>query len=137
MADLVLLQIDDDDAAFFLLEIALREIDAKVKLHRVADGEQALAFLTRSAPYQNAPRPELILLDLNLPKKSGTEVLSALKSNPSLQSIPVIMLSSSSRPVDKDTSLSLGAEEYITKPPTFARFVEAVRKIYSARESHQ
>src|SRR5260370_37696245 len=71
MAQRVLLYVEDDDAAFLTMQLALREFQAAIELHRAADGEQALAFVRKKAPHEDAPRPSLILLDLNLPKKSG------------------------------------------------------------------
>ncbi len=129
MAALVLLYVDDDDAAFFLLEIAVKEIKQDVELHRAADGEQAIEFLQHSGLYRNAPRPDLILLDVNLPKKDGMELLKDLKADESLRSIPVVMFSSSSRAVDKKESLALGAQKYVTKPPNLEGFLEAVRRM--------
>ncbi len=131
MTDVVLLYVDDDDAAHLLVEIALREAQSKVDLRHAADGEQALAYLRGSDPQGNAPRPDLILLDLNLPKKSGIELLGELKADEALRSIPVIVFSSSARPVDKAESLAHGAREYVTKPPSFASFVQVIRRMVS------
>ena len=135
MAQRVLLYVEDDDAAFLTMELALREFQAPIELHRAADGEQALAFVCKEAPYEGAPRPDLILLDLNLPKKSGIEVLAELKGDESLRSIPVVMFSSSLREIDRDRSLELGAEQYLTKPSSFERFVEAVKRACSFPEA--
>jgi CheY-like chemotaxis protein len=134
MAQRVLLYVEDDDAAFLTMQLALREFQAPIELHRAADGEQALAFVWNKVPYENAPRPDLILLDLNLPKKSGIEVLAELKGDESLRSVPVIMFSSSPREIDRDRSLELGAEEYVVKPSSFERFVEAVKRACSPPE---
>jgi CheY-like chemotaxis protein len=134
MARRVVLYVEDDDAAFLTMQLALQEFQAPIELYRAADGDQALAFVRQSAPYQDAPRPNLILLDLNLPKRSGMEVLAELKSDESLRSIPVIIFSSSSRATDRNQSLKLGAEEYVTKPSSFERFVETVQRACS-RES--
>src|SRR5205823_5373213 len=128
MADRVLLYVEDDDAAFLTMQFALREFQAPIELYRAADGDQALAFVRKSVPHQASPRPNLILLDLNLPKRSGMEVLAELKSDESLRSIPVIIFSSSSRANDRNRSLELGAEEYVVKPSSYERFVEAVKR---------
>jgi CheY-like chemotaxis protein len=134
MAQRVLLYVEDDDAAFLTMQLALREFQAAIELHRAADGEQALAFVRKKAPHEDAPRPDLILLDLNLPKKSGIEVLAELKGDESLRSIPVVMFSSSPRAIDRDRSLELGAEKYLMKPSSFERFVEAVKRACSLPE---
>ena len=127
MPDKVLLYVEDEDAAVFLLEAALREAGLAVQLFRVSDGEQALAFLRRAGAYAKAPRPDLILLDLNLPRMTGLEVLSEMQNNGELRSIGVVVFTSSSLAADRRRSLSLGAREYITKPASFDGFVEAVR----------
>lgn len=127
MPDKVLLYVEDEDAAVFLLETALREAGIAVQLFRVSDGEQALAFLRHSGAYAKAPRPDLILLDLNLPRMTGLEVLSEMQNNGELRSIGVVVFTSSSLAADRKRSLSLGAKEYITKPASFDGFVEAVR----------
>jgi CheY-like chemotaxis protein len=127
-----LLYIEDDDAAYFLVEIALREADPRIELFQASDGEEALAFLRQSGSYEGTPRPDLILLDLNLPKKDGFEVLRSLKASESLRSIPVIVFTTSSRASDRDDSLALGAQEYIVKPPTLNALMEAVKVLAQA-----
>jgi CheY-like chemotaxis protein len=122
-----LLYVEDEDAAVFLLETALKEAGIKVELYRVSDGEQALAFLHRSGSYEKAPRPDLMLLDLNLPRKNGLEVLAEMSGSDSLRSIPVVVFTSSSLAIDRKNSLALGAQHYITKPASFDGFIEAVR----------
>jgi two-component system, chemotaxis family, response regulator Rcp1 len=134
MARRVLLYVEDDDAAFLAMQLTLEEAQAAIELHRAADGEQALAFVRRKTSYEQAPRPDLILLDLNLPKRSGMEVLAELKSDESLRSIPVIMFSSSRREVDQDKSLKLGAQEYVTKPSSLEGFAETVKRAFSLPE---
>lgn len=124
-----LLYVEDDDGAYFLLEIALREADPDIHLFRACDGEEALASLGRSDSDEAALRPDLILLDLNLPKKDGFEVLRSLKTTESLRSIPVIVFTTSSRASDRDHSLALGAQEYMVKPPTLDALMEAVKAL--------
>lgn len=131
----VLLYVEDDDAAFLAMQFTLREARAQIDLHRAVDGEQALAFVRKENSYENVPRPDLILLDLNLPKKSGMEVLAEIKSDEALRSIPVIMFSSSRRPLDANRSLELGAQEYLTKPSSLEGFVETVKRAFSERTS--
>jgi CheY-like chemotaxis protein len=127
MGDRVLLYVEDEDAAVFLLETALREAGIQAQLYRVSDGEQALAFLRCSGAYAKAPKPDLILLDLNLPRKNGFEVLSEMRNDESLRDNNVIVFTSSSLTTDKRKSLALGAQEYITKPSSFDGFVEAIK----------
>ena len=123
----VLLYVEDEDAAVFLLETALKEASIDVELHRVADGEEALAFLHRSGIYEKMPRPDLVLLDLNLPRKNGLEVLSEMRDSEELRSLSVVVFTSSSLAIDKRRSMALGAQEYITKPASFDGFVAAVK----------
>jgi len=123
-----LLYIEDDDTAVFLLQTALRDLaDGQIALLRARNGEEALARLQGTAPFVDAARPDLILLDLNLPRKGGLELLAELCGDANLASIPVVIFSSSSLPADRARSLELGARDYILKPLTFPAFVEAVR----------
>ncbi len=96
-------------------------------LHFVEDGVEAIKFLRKKAPYQGVPRPDLILLDLHLPKKSGIEVLEEIKTDPKLKLIPVVILSTSAAPDDIFQSYSLHANCYITKPVDFVQFTKVVR----------
>ncbi|MEG3939296.1 MULTISPECIES: response regulator [unclassified Microcoleus] len=98
-------------------------------LHFVEDGVEAIKFLRKKAPYLDVPRPDLILLDLNLPKKSGVEVLEEIKTDPKLKLIPVVILSTSAAPEDIVKSYSLHANCYITKPVDFVEFTKVVRLI--------
>ncbi|MCY7381009.1 MAG: response regulator [Microcoleus sp. CAN_BIN18] len=98
-------------------------------LHFVEDGVEAIKFLRRKAPYLDVPRPDLILLDLHLPKKSGIEVLEEIKTDHNLKLIPVVILSTSSAPEDIVKSYSLHANCYITKPVDFVQFTKVVRLI--------
>jgi CheY-like chemotaxis protein len=127
----VLLYVEDEDAAVFLLETALKEARIQVDLYRVSDGEQAIAFLKHTPPYDWAPKPDLVLLDLNLPRKNGLEVLAEMKKNKVLSDIATVVFTSSALPSDKKKSLALGAQDYITKPSTFDGFIEAVRSACS------
>jgi CheY-like chemotaxis protein len=127
MAERTLLYVEDEDAAVFLLETALKEAAISVRLCRVSDGEQALSFLQKSNSFADAPTPDLVLLDLNLPKINGLEVLAEIQADETLSSIPVIVFTSSSLPADRRKSLALGAQEYITKPSSLDSFLEAVK----------
>jgi len=127
----VLLYVEDEDAAVFLLETALKEAKIELELHRVSNGEDALAFLNRTGPYRVAPRPNLVLLDLNLPRKGGLEVLSDIQRTEGLRNLSVVVFTSSSLAVDRKKSLALGAQEYITKPSSFDGFLRAIRTVCS------
>ncbi|TAG94928.1 MAG: response regulator [Oscillatoriales cyanobacterium] len=98
-------------------------------LNFVEDGVEAIKFLRKQAPYIKVPRPDLILLDLNLPKKSGVEVLQEIKTDPNLKLIPVLILTTSSAQEDIIKSYSLHANCYITKPVDFLQFTKVVRLI--------
>jgi two-component system, chemotaxis family, response regulator Rcp1 len=128
------LYVEDDDAAFLLLEIVLQEADPGIELFRASDGEQALAFLQKSQPYANAPDPDLIILDVNLPKRDGFDVLRALKGSESFSAIPVIMFTTSANISEREKSLALGADEYVTKPRNLDRLLDVVRGFASHRQ---
>jgi CheY-like chemotaxis protein len=98
-------------------------------LHVVEDGVTAMEFLRREGRYNHAPRPGLIILDLNLPRKSGREVLQELKADPELMSIPVVVLTTSKSEEDVAKTYGLHANCYITKPVDFTKFVDVVRRI--------
>lgn len=98
-------------------------------LHCVEDGVEAMKFLQKQAPYITAPRPDLILLDLNLPKKSGVEVLKEIKTDQNLKRIPVLILTTSSAQEDIIKSYSLHANCYIIKPVDFLQFTKIVNLI--------
>jgi chemotaxis family two-component system response regulator Rcp1 len=99
------------------------------ELHVVSDGNEAMEFLQRSTKYKDAHRPDLILLDWNLPKKSGHEVLSTIKSDPDLKTIPVIVFSNSEADKDIMEAYSLHANSFIAKPVDFEKFSRAIRSI--------
>ncbi len=126
MPELVLFSVEDEEATLFLLETALREMSIRVELHHASDGQQALCFLKKLPPYEEAPTPDLVLLDLNLPKLNGLKVLAELARSERLRSIPVVVLTASSLLSDKQEALALGAQDYIVKPPSLDGFFEAV-----------
>ncbi|MGE5658530.1 MAG: response regulator [Actinomycetota bacterium] len=115
----------DADLAVETFEVS----NIRNNLHVVEDGVEALDFLYRRGKYAKAPRPELILLDLNLPKKSGLEVLGEIKSHPQLKVIPVVVLTTSASQDDIFKSYLLHANCYITKPVNFEQFSRVVRLI--------
>ena len=99
------------------------------RLSTVDDGVKALAFLRREAPYADAPRPDLILLDLNLPRKDGREVLAEIKADEALRHIPVVVLTSSQAEQDVVRAYALHANCYITKPVDFQQFLHVVQAV--------
>jgi CheY-like chemotaxis protein len=123
------LLVEDDQGDILMTRDAFEHYKIRNRLHVVSDGEQALQFLRRTGKFRDAPRPGLILLDLNLPRRSGLEVLADLKSDPDLLVIPVVMLTTSQAEEDVLRSYSLHANAYITKPVDFERFIDVVRQI--------
>lgn len=126
MSKRIVLYVEDDDAAYSLFRIVVGDTYRDLELHRVCDGEQALGFLRQTGAYDDAPRPDLVLLDLNLPKRNGFEVLSEIRATDSLRSLPVIIFSSSSVPADEIRSLSLGANRFVNKPTSLDLFIAAI-----------
>jgi CheY-like chemotaxis protein len=111
-----LLVVDDDIGQVQLLQVLMKELGLPHRCHHAPDGKKALDFLHRRPPYENVPRPDLILLDLNMPGMNGHEVVRTIKSSPDLRTIPVIILSSSRNQADVDESYREGANAYINKP---------------------
>lgn len=124
-----ILLVEDSAGDVRLTQEALRDSKLCNRLHVVNDGVAALAFLRQQPPYQDAPRPDVILLDLNLPKKGGHEVLAEVKSDPALRRIPIIILTTSSAEEDILKTYDLHANCYITKPLDFSKFTEIVHNI--------
>jgi len=124
-----ILLVEDNPGDVRLTKEALREGKILNNLNVVADGVEALAFLRRTGDYAGVPRPELILLDLNLPKKDGREVLAEIKNDKNLRTIPVVVLTSSSAEQDIVKSYNLHANCYITKPVDLDQFITVVKSI--------
>jgi chemotaxis family two-component system response regulator Rcp1 len=108
---------------------AFKDAKVHVNLHVASDGVAAMAFLARQGEFANVPRPDLILLDLNLPKKDGREVLEEIKNSPTLQTIPVVVLTTSDADADILRSYRLHANSYITKPVGLEGFLTVVKSI--------
>ncbi|MBC2593600.1 response regulator [Ruficoccus amylovorans] len=125
-----ILLVEDSSADIMLTREALEYSKVLNVLHVVQDGVDALDFLHRRGKYQNAPRPGLILLDLNLPRKSGREVLADIKADASLQKIPVVVLSTSNADEDVKAVYGLHANCYVVKPVNFDTFSQIVRSIH-------
>ena len=121
------LLVEDSPSDVRLFEEALRAHGSQVKLHVVGDGEAALAYVRRQHPFEGEPTPELIILDLNLPKKDGREVLSVLKQEPHLRRIPVVVLTTSSAQADVLEAYDLHANCYVRKPVDLDDFIRAVQ----------
>ena len=124
-----ILLVEDSPTDILMTQEAFEQSGLLNHLHVVEDGAEALAFLGRKGRYATAPRPDLILLDLNLPKKNGQEVLAELKADDVLKRIPVIILTTSQAEEDVLKSYGFHANGYISKPVEFIRFVETVRAI--------
>jgi CheY-like chemotaxis protein len=123
------LLVEDDPGDVLLTREAFEDNKVGNNLNVVSDGEEAMAYLRREGRYADAPRPDLILLDLNLPRKDGREVLGEVKADPELRSIPVVVLTTSEADEDILRSYHLHANAYVTKPVDFERFIEVVRQI--------
>ncbi|MGD0606270.1 MAG: response regulator, partial [Streptosporangiaceae bacterium] len=117
------LLVEDDEGDVLMTREAFEHFKVRNPLHVVSDGEQALQFLRQTGPFADAPRPGLILLDVNLPRRSGLEVLAELKQDPDLLLIPVVMLTTSQAEEDILRSYSLHANAFITKPVDFEQFI--------------
>jgi chemotaxis family two-component system response regulator Rcp1 len=128
-ADFVILLVEDNPADVRLTQEALRNGRVGHELHVVTDGVQALAFLRNEGLYAAAPQPDLILLDLNLPRKNGHEVLVEIKSDPTLMRIPVIILSTSQADDDVLESYNAYANGYIVKPADVEQFFAIIKNI--------
>ena len=123
------LLVEDDDGDVLMTREAFEHYKIRNQLHVVRDGEQAVQFLRREGQYEGAPRPDLILLDLNLPRFDGRQVLAEIKADAALRLIPVVVLTTSEAEEDILRSYELHANAYVTKPVDFDRFIEVIRKI--------
>jgi chemotaxis family two-component system response regulator Rcp1 len=126
-----ILLVEDSPGDVRLTREAFKDAKVHIKLHVASDGAEAMDFLNCEGKHANAPRPDLILLDLNLPKKDGREVLEEIKESPSLKSIPVVILTTSASDADILRSYKLHANCYITKPVGLDGFLEVVKSIDS------
>jgi CheY-like chemotaxis protein len=126
---IVLLLVEDDPGDVTMTREALSEAKVLHDLHVVDNGEAAIAFLRQDPPYTDAPRPDLIFLDLNLPRMDGREVLALVKSDESLRRIPLVVLTTSDSQDDIARSYDLHANAYVTKPVGLESFLTAVRQI--------
>jgi CheY-like chemotaxis protein len=130
-APIEVLLVEDSPGDVRLTREALKDAKVHINLHVASDGAEAMAFLGREGKHANVPRPDLILLDLNLPKKDGREVLAEIKESPALKSIPVVILTTSASEADIHGSYQHHANCYITKPVDLEGFLKVVRSIDS------
>lgn len=122
-----ILVVEDNEDDVLLLREAFAEVKQVEILHVARDGDEALAYLRREGPHASAPRPALILLDINMPRRNGLEVLAAIKADPRLRVIPVVMLTTSCRDGDVAEAYHQGASSYIAKPMDFEQLRIIVR----------
>ncbi len=123
------LLVEDDPGDVLMTREAFADNKVANRLAVVSDGVSAMEYLRREGQYADAPMPDLVLLDLNLPRMDGREVLQALKEDPVLRRIPVVVLTTSESEEDVLASYSLHANAYVTKPVDFDRFIDVVRQI--------
>ncbi len=129
---IIILLAEDDEDDYVLISEALKESKIANTIKWVKDGEELMDYLLRQGAYedpQRSPKPYLILLDLNMPRKDGREALREIKSHPNLRHIPVVVLTTSSMEEDVITSYDLGVNSYIRKPVNFSDFVEVIRTL--------
>ena len=124
-----ILLVEDNPGDVRLLQEALKDSKIPTRLNVTRDGVEALAFLHQEGKYVGIPRPDLLLLDLNMPKKTGIELLRAIKNDPTLRSIPVAIVTSSQRRADIDTTLALYANCYLIKPIDAERLILLLRTV--------
>jgi CheY-like chemotaxis protein len=121
------LLVEDDPGDELMIREAFEHHDIRHTLHHVADGVEAMRFLRQEDAYAASPRPDLILLDLNLPRMDGRQVLRQVKGDPGLRAIPIVVLTTSDADEDILRSYELHANAYVTKPVDFDDFIEVVR----------
>ena len=129
MNSINVLLVEDDEGDALIIREAFEYYKIRNELSIVTDGDQAMQFLRQVGPYAGMPRPGLILLDVNLPRRSGLAVLAELKQDPDLLVIPVVMLTTSRAEEDILRSYALHANAFVTKPVDFEHFIDAIRQI--------
>jgi len=129
-----ILVVDDDPADQFLVQEAMRTANLHYDLRLVSDGDEAIEYLYHRGRYaesRKAPRPDLILLDLNMPRLNGRQVARAIKSDPNFRAIPIVVLTTSRLDQDVEELYQTGVNSYIQKPANFDEFTEALRDLSS------
>ncbi|HVI51050.1 MAG TPA: response regulator [Candidatus Sulfotelmatobacter sp.] len=124
-----ILLVEDDPADAFLARTAIRESKLLCEVHHMNDGDKALSFLRHQGDYAAVPRPDLVLLDLNMPGRDGRQVLSEIKADQALRDIPVVILTTSDASSDIKTCYAAGANSFVTKPVDLDGFLRAMRSI--------
>jgi len=124
-----ILLVEDNEGDIGLVEEVFQEAKIRNNLYIAEDGEEAMLFLHKEGKFSDVPRPDIILLDLNLPRKDGREVLKEIKENDSLKRIPVVVLTTSKSEEDIFRSYNLHANSYITKPVDFDQFIKVIKSI--------
>lgn len=124
-----ILLVEDDPNDVLLIRRAFKKAKVLNPVEVVGDGEAAVAYLSGQAPYDHRAAPELVLLDLKLPRKSGHEVLEWIRAQPRLRYLPVVVLTSSRERIDLERAYGLGANSYLVKPPDFESLIEMVRTV--------
>jgi CheY-like chemotaxis protein len=124
-----ILLVEDSETDVMMTREALNATQTPSTLHVVDNGDDAVRFLRRQPPFGEAPRPDVILLDLNLPRKNGQEVLAEIKADEGLRTIPVVVLTTSKSEEDVQKSYNLHANSYVTKPLDFKQFIVALRAV--------
>jgi len=129
LREIDVLLVEDDPGDVLLIKEAFADNKVRNRLHVVSDGVEAIEFLRKLEGHADAPTPDLVLLDLNLPRKDGREVLAEVKADEDLRQIPIVVLTTSKAEEDVLRSYKLHANAYVTKPVDFDRFIEVVRQI--------
>lgn len=124
-----ILLVEDNEADAYLTLTALRDVRVKINTHVLRDGESAIEFLNRAGEHAGAPRPDLVLLDLNLPKSDGHQVLAAMKADPNLKTIPVVVITGSSSASDLNRAYEGQVAGYIVKPADHDEYFKAIRSL--------
>jgi CheY-like chemotaxis protein len=124
-----ILLVDDNPDDIMIAKRAIKECDIRNKVYVTYDGDEAIQFLRKEGKYKDVPTSGLVILDLNMPKVDGFEVLETIKGDDKLKSIPIIVLTSSSRPEDIERAYKLGCNSFIVKPVSYEDFIEAVMEI--------
>lgn len=124
-----ILLVEDNEGDVGLIEEVLEEMNIRNKLNVATDGEEAILFLHNEGKFSGSPRPDIVLLDLNLPKKDGREVLKEIKADCNLKNIPVVILTTSGSEKDILRAYDLHANAYITKPLDFDQFIKVIESI--------
>lgn len=125
----VVLLVEDNEDHVFLTRESFAAARVRVDLHHVETGDQALRFLRRQPPYENAPWPDLVLLDLHMPRMNGYEVMQEISADPELQSLVVVVLTTSADEVDVQRMYALGCRSYLVKPISFEEFTRMVARL--------